>query len=560
MKEKLRKLKVGQKLKKAFTTILVAFIAAVLLALGGIAMINMNLNRFYNESYKNMQLQLEIRRDIQLIGKNVLWAITATDGSEKEKLNSILDYSKSVEANALALTESFSDTELTTALNETLSTLKTERLQLTGLITTGQTDAALERYNSSYTEATDAIQNILTQIGDSADAQAATAYSRASSLITIIAVILIIVGIICVALCTKLATALASLLLDPIKELQTAAQQLKEGELDIEIVYENTDELGDLAQNFREACAQMKNVIVDMGALLQAMADGNFNINTSAEEYYIGDFSLLLQNIRKMNRELNATLTQINQASGQVMVGAGQLAGSAQNLAEGATEQAGAIEELMATIANVTSISEDSAQNAEFAASTAKASAENAAKSREEINALTEAMERINATSKEIENIISAIEDIAAQTSLLSLNASIEAARAGDAGRGFAVVADQIGKLAADSAQSAVTTRELISKSLIEIENGNRIVEHTTEAIGAVLEDMAQFATMASGAAESSKTQAAMLKEVEQGVDQISTVVESNSAAAEETSAISEELSAQAQTLEQMVAAFELRS
>lgn len=560
MKEKLRKLKVGQKLKKAFTTILVAFIAAVLLALGGIAMINMNLNRFYNESYKNMQLQLEIRRDIQLIGKNVLWAITATDGSEKEKLNSVLDYSESVEANTLALTESFSDTELTTALNETLSTLKTERLQLTGLITTGQTDAALERYNGSYTEATDAIQNILTQIGDSADAQAATAYSDASFLTTMIAVILIVVGIICVALCTKLATALASLLLDPIKELRTAAQQLKEGELDIEIAYENTDELGDLAQNFREACAQMKNVIVDMGALLQAMADGNFNINTSAEEYYIGDFSLLLQNIRKMNRELNATLTQINQASGQVMVGAGQLAGSAQNLAEGATEQAGAIEELMATIANVTSISEDSAQNAEFAASTAKASAENAARSREEINALTEAMERINATSKEIENIISAIEDIAAQTSLLSLNASIEAARAGDAGRGFAVVADQIGKLAADSAQSAVTTRELISKSLIEIENGNHIVEHTTEAIGAVLEDMAQFATMASGAAESSKTQAAMLKEVEQGVDQISTVVESNSAAAEETSAISEELSAQAQTLEQMVAAFELRS
>lgn len=559
MKEKLRHLKVGQKLKKAFSTILVAFIVAVLLALAGIAMINANVKRFYNESYKNMELQLEIRRDIQLIGKNVLWAITATDGTEKEKLNSVMDYAGYVEQNTLALTESFSDTELTTALNAALATLKTERLQLTGLITTGQKDAALKRYNGSYTDATDAIQTILTQIGEAADAQAATAYSRATSLVSMIVVILIVVGAICISLCARYANALSSLLLDPIKELQSAAQLLKEGELDIEIAYENTDEFGDLAQNFREACAQMKNVIEDMGALLHDMSDGNFNINTSAEEYYIGDFAVLLESIRKMNRDLNTTLTQINQASGQVMVGSGQLAGSAQSLAEGATEQAGAIQELMATIANVTSISEDSAENAEVAANTAKASAENAAKSREEINALTEAMERINATSKEIENIISAIEDIAAQTSLLSLNASIEAARAGDAGRGFAVVADQIGKLAADSAQSAVTTRELISKSLVEIENGNRIVDQTTDTIGSVLEDMAQFATMASGAAESSKTQAAMLKEVEQGIDQISTVVESNSAAAEETSAISEELSAQAQTLEQMVSVFTLR-
>lgn len=560
MKEKLRGLKVGQKLKKAFGTILIAFIGAIIVALSGIVMINMNLNRFYKESYHNMQLQLEIRRDIQLIGKNVLWAISANDGTEKEKLNAVVTYSEYVADNTQALTESFHDTELTSRLNTALAELKTERLQLTGLITSGQFDAALERYNGTYTDAINTIQEVLSQIGESADAQAATAYSRASSLTTMIIVLLVAVGVICIALCARYASALADLLLTPIRELQTVAQKLRGGELDIDITYENTDEFGELAQNFRDACAQMRNVIEDMGSLLHSMAEKNFNINTQAEEYYTGTFSILLENIRKMNRELNTTLEQINQSSGQVMTGSGQLARSAQSLAEGATEQAGAVEELMATIANVTSISNESAENAETAADTAKASAENAAKSREEINALTDAMERINATSKEIENIISAIEDIAAQTSLLSLNASIEAARAGDAGRGFAVVADQIGKLAADSAQSAVNTRDLISKSLSEIESGSQIVEHTTAVIASVLEDMAKFATMASGAAESSKTQAAMLQEVEQGVEQISTVVESNSAAAQETSAISEELSAQAQTLEQMISTFEFRA
>ena len=148
---------------------------------------------------------------------------------------------------------------------------------------------------------------------------------------------------------------------------------------------------------------------------------------------------------------------------------------------------------------------------------------------------------------------------IASQTNLLSLNASIEAARAGEAGRGFAVVADQIGKLAADSAQSAVTTRELISKCLTEVEEGNSIVENTMEAINTVLANMEAFAGMASGAAEASKVQADMLKQVEAGIEQITMVVQNNSAAAQETSAVSEELSAQATNLEEMVEQFELR-
>ena len=260
-----------------------------------------------------------------------------------------------------------------------------------------------------------------------------------------------------------------------------------------------------------------------------------------------------------MNRQLDGTLHQIREASEQVKVGSEQLAGSAQDLAEGASNQAGAVEELTATIENVTNISEESANNAVVAATSAKAAAEDAEKSREEINQLTEAMERITETSKEIENIIAAIEDIASQTNLLSLNASIEAARAGEAGRGFAVVADQIGKLAADSAQSAVTTRELISKSLVEVEAGNNIVENTMESISTVLANMESFAGMASGAAEASKTQVDMLKQIEAGIEQITVVVQNNSASAQETSAVSEELSAQAIGLEEMVAQFVLR-
>lgn len=322
---------------------------------------------------------------------------------------------------------------------------------------------------------------------------------------------------------------------------------------------EHNDEITDIIKDCEEMAENLNEIISDAGYLLGEMADGNFAIATRIEEKYEGDFRQLLISMRQLNRQLDSTLKMINEAAEQVTQGASQLAYSAQDLAEGATDQAGAVEELTATVENVTSISEDSAESSMKTAVRAKESAEVANSSRTGMNELIQAMENITETSKEIENIIAAIEDIASQTNLLSLNASIEAARAGEAGRGFAVVADQIGKLANDSAQSAISTKELIVKSLEEIEKGNKIVNDTMETIGDILESMETFAESANSAAEASRSQADMLEQIEAGIEQISTVVQSNSAASEETSAISEELSAQAISLREMVAAFKLR-
>jgi methyl-accepting chemotaxis protein len=351
---------------------------------------------------------------------------------------------------------------------------------------------------------------------------------------------------------------LTKALVEPIYELQEAVNKIKTGDLDVKIAYQSKDELGELADGLREACEYINVVISDAGRVLGKMAEGHFDVASEVEDSYVGDFEELLTSMYKLKNEMNRVLNRIKMSSEQVMVGADQLAGSAQGLAEGATDQSGAIEELSATIQNVANISEQSAQNAVQAAESATNAAEDAKKSREEVKELTEAMARITATSEEIQNIIAAIENIASQTNLLSLNASIEAARAGEAGRGFAVVADQIGKLAADSAQSAVETKELINKSLIEVEAGNSIVENTMESFNTVLANMESFAGMASGAAEASKEQAEMLRQIEIGIEQITEVVENNSAAAEETSAVSEELSAQATNLEQMISHFVL--
>lgn len=559
MKERLRNLKVNKKLQKSFSMILKAFILAAVLALAGIYMINANLNRFYKESYRNMQRQLEVRRDVQFVGKYMLWAITVTDGSSSQLLSTADEYAQQVDDNAAALEENFSDSDMTAELRNAIAAFESERASIAQALAAGDNSAAYVTYNGAFNTAVEDLQDVLLAIGDAADAQATTAYSRVSNLVVMIYIIMIVVTVFSVLMCKSLEKSLTSLLLEPIRELQRAAKCLKNGELDLQISQGNKDELGELARDFQEACAHIKLLIEDMGDLLSRMADGNFNISSAAEDSYVGDFRLLIEDIAKMNSQLSGTLIEINEASERVMSGSEQLATSAQSLADGSSEQDSAVQALMVTIDNVTGISKDSAENAATAASRAAASAENAAKSREEINALTAAMERINETSKEIELIITAIEDIASQTNLLSLNASIEAARAGEAGRGFAVVADQIGKLAADSAQSAITSRELIGKSMEEIDNGTQIVRETMETIASVLESMEQFASMASGAAESSESQAEMLREVLQEVEQISVVVEKNSAAAGGTSAISDELSEQAQMLKQRVAEFELR-
>ena len=559
MEEFYRKLKVGMKLKYAFTTVIVTFAVAMVVSLVSIVMMNVDTYKFYREAYANSTLQMEIRKDIQLVGKYILWSMTTDDtGSTQSYLNSAQKYADQVGKNVTTLEKSYNDKKKVAELKDAIEELKKQRVALMELAQQNKNDEALALFNSDYNDATEKLQDILVDIGKVASAEAKSQYTsaRVTGIVSIILMILIGTG--AVAFSTVIRTTITGIMLKPIQELEGAAEKLKAGQLDVEINYESPDELGKLAGNFRQACKTLEVIAQDTSYLLGEMAEGNFNVSSNNAQIYIGNFRQQYESISKLKHELSDTLTQINEASEQVASGSGQLAGGAQALAEGATDQAGAVEELTATVESVSGIAESSAESASGAYQMVRTAVEQADQSREELQALTNAMERISSTSQEIQNIIGSIEEIASQTNLLSLNASIEAARAGEAGKGFAVVADQIGKLAGDSAQAAVNTRDLIEKSLQEIENGNQITEKTVAALNKILESMNDFANAVKGASESSTEQADMLKQIEQGIEQISSVVQSNSAAAEETSATSQELSAQSEGLKNLVGRFKL--
>ena len=559
MEEFYRKLKVGMKLKYAFTTVIVTFAVAMVVSLVSIVMMNVDTYKFYKEAYANSTLQMEIRKDIQLVGKYILWSMTTDDtGSTQSYLNSAQKYADQVGKNVTTLKKSFHDKKKVAELKDAIEELKKQRAAVVELAKRNKNDEALALFNSDYNDATEKLQDILVDIGKVASAEAKSQYTsaRVTGIVSIILMILIGTG--AVAFSTVIRTTITGIMLKPIQELESAAEKLKAGQLDVEINYESPDELGKLAGNFRQACKTLEVIVQDTSYLLGEMAEGNFNVSSNNPQIYIGNFKQQYESMSKLKHELSDTLTQINEASEQVASGSGQLAGGAQALAEGATDQAGAVEELTATVESVSGIAESSAESASGAYQMVRTAVEQADQSREELQALTNAMERISSTSQEIQNIIGSIEEIASQTNLLSLNASIEAARAGEAGKGFAVVADQIGKLAGDSAQAAVNTRDLIEKSLQEIENGNQITEKTVAALNKILESMNDFANAVKGASESSTEQANMLKQIEQGIEQISSVVQSNSAAAEETSATSQELSAQSEGLKNLVGRFKL--
>ena len=299
-------------------------------------------------------------------------------------------------------------------------------------------------------------------------------------------------------------------------------------------------------------------IVSEISVEVKAIAQGDLTKNGDDITDFLGDFSELKTSLLYILKRFNSTLTEISNLAEQVSSNASEVENASKSLADGATEQAGVIEELNATIDTVVDLAADTAKETQSASARVKASANKANEEKEKMNDLLMEMEHITEISKEIGNIITDIEDIASQTNLLSLNASIEAARAGEAGRGFAVVADQIGKLAADSAKSAVNTRDLIDKTLVEIEKGNNITRTTADAFNQIIADMESFAELAQNTMEKANSQAESLEQIGQGIEQLSGVGQGNAASSEENTAISVNLAEGAAKMHDRVNIFKL--
>lgn len=371
---------------------------------------------------------------------------------------------------------------------------------------------------------------------------------------------MVIVIIVATGYATRLSAVITKSIEVPLNELKDRFATFAEGDLDSPLpVVETEDEIRDLVGSIEDMAQRIRMIVADMTRLLGEMAEGNFAIATECEDEYTGAFRALLMGLRNMNRQIDATIRGVTDASEQVLAGATNLAEAAQSVAEGATDQAAVVEEMQATIDELNSGIKTTAEELEKSYNEAFKYAEVAEGSRGDMEEMMNAMNRISETSEKIGEIIAQIEDIASQTNLLSLNASIEAARAGDAGRGFAVVADQIRTLAEQSAKSAVDSKALIEAAIHEVEAGNMNAVKTSDSLKEVVDGVKTVADSARRMKEISLEQSESMEQADAAIIRIAEVVQSNSAVAEETSATSEEFTAQATSLNDLVSRFTLR-
>lgn len=383
--------------------------------------------------------------------------------------------------------------------------------------------------------------------------------AQEAKVVFIIVLVVIIVETVTAILITKMISgAITNSIVKPVDELVDVAAEMTKGNLSAELSYESTDELGRLADSIRETQTTLSAYIDEISDLLTNIAQGDLTIEFDRITDFNGDFNSIKTSLVTILKDFNDTLNDIQRAAEEVDKGSEEIANAANDLAQGTGDQASAVQELTATITTVASTAEQSAQETQKAYESVNEAVNEAEKEKLQMEELQDEMRKIKEISEEIKEIIIAIEQIASQTSLLSLNASIEAARAGDAGKGFAVVADQIGKLATDSAQAVVNTKELIEKTVVEIEKGSKITEETAVGFNRIIQEMGEFAQIAKATSESATNQAVVLEQVEQGVEQISAVTQENAAASEECSAISEELAARAADMRRLIQRFKL--
>lgn len=369
-------------------------------------------------------------------------------------------------------------------------------------------------------------------------------------------VVIIVCLVFAFTLTRKTSKRVLETILEPLHAIEDVAMELTEGNLHSTLEYHSDDEIGKLAHSMRKSIRILGTYVDDIDRSMKLFSEGNFDVHPEVE--WRGDFVGILNSFMAFQASMAGTIKGIQNVSNEVSGAAEQVASSSNDLADGATNQAAVVEELTATVTGVSEQVEKNSQSAKEISVKVDELGNAISESNGKMHEMVDSMHEISEASKEIDKIITTINEIASQTNLLALNASIEAARAGEAGKGFAVVANQVNVLADQSAQAAKESATLIETSVKAVEKGMVIAGQTAAQLEEVAENSQLITTEVTNIAETLETQTTEIKQINEGIEQINDVVQTNSATSEECAAASQEMSSEAESLREMIRKFKV--
>ncbi|MBQ5319267.1 MAG: methyl-accepting chemotaxis protein [Oscillospiraceae bacterium] len=344
--------------------------------------------------------------------------------------------------------------------------------------------------------------------------------------------------------------------LKPLKKISSVAERIADGDLSATFDYNSTDEIGKLCANFGHCTDTTRRYISDISDKLDRLAHGDFTVEIT--EDYIGDYRPIKESMTNIIESMRRTLVNIENASVQVKQGANEMAQTSYQLAHGVSGQTDTLRKLsddMAGIIERVRETDHSTGEARELAGNAKDKIEESSR---EMDKLLKAMHDISEFSVETAKIVKTIDDIAFQTNILALNASVEAARAGAAGKGFTVVADEVRMLASKSAEAASRTSALIQQTVNAIAEGAQLADTTAQALSEAVSDTVSFDENIIRISETTRRESEYMDDIFGNINTISEIVASTSDSAQSAAASSQELSSQAAILSNLISEFKL--
>ena len=551
---------IGRKISSSFRVLIFLFCISMIFSIFSIFITASRTTNLYNKPYKILNLISDIKNNLKIID-NSLYKASTYDDSINRKSETLLatDAYKNLLLNVSDLEVIYNgNLDLLTNMIDSSNSLDSLIKECIDLLLSNKLDEAKDFLKDDYNLQMLLCENSIIHVYEDAETVSnkfinASNFYRNITLFSSLVIIFIILFV-----TNTISKLLRNNILDGINNIKNISNHLLEGNLNAKSTYNFKDEMGEMSESLLISLNMLTSYINDITVTLKKLSNHDLNITLNQASLYKGDFLPIHESLISIISSLNSTFYNMRESINFTANSSEQLSYTTQILSNGSIEQSIAIENILNNFNQVLNELHENTNNAEIANNFSYKTKDIVIESSIQMKNLVAFMKDISTSSKKIVNIISTIENISSQINLLSLNASIEAARAGDAGKGFAVVADEVKKLAEQSSLSVKNTSQIITTSLKQIDEGEKLAINTCNALLLAVKNVEDTADLVTKISEKSKKHTLSVENMNVLINKISEVVQTNSSTAEEIAASAEELASNSQIINEDISTYNL--